>query len=45
MKKSCIEGVTAEQAGSLSIYESDVIFFLLVSPVMVRYCVIEMIDC
>lgn len=44
MKKSYIEGVTAEQAASLSRYELDVIFFPLVPPVMVRYCVIEMIN-
>lgn len=32
MKKSYIEGVTAEQAASLSRYELDVIFFPLVPP-------------
>jgi len=30
-EKSCIEGVTEEQAGCLSRYELDMIFFILVS--------------
>lgn len=40
-KKSCKEVVTEEQAGSLNRYKLGMIFFILVSLVMVRHCVVE----
>lgn len=43
-KKSCIEGVTEEQMGSLRKYELDMVSFLSVSLVMVRYYIKEMMN-